>query len=78
MDLNFNSCKILIVGDVMLDKYYFGKVERISRKLQFDSKHRDRGIPFRAGPQTWPTTSQVSVGRPRYAGLSAMTFSGRD
>ena len=30
MDLNFNSCKILIVGDVMLDKYYFGKVERIS------------------------------------------------
>ena len=30
MDLNFNNCKILIVGDVMLDKYYFGKVERIS------------------------------------------------
>ena len=30
MDLKFNSFKILIVGDVMLDKYYFGKVERIS------------------------------------------------
>lgn len=30
MKLNFNDCKILIVGDVMLDKYYFGKVERIS------------------------------------------------
>jgi len=30
MKLNFNNCKILIVGDVMLDKYYFGKVERIS------------------------------------------------
>lgn len=30
MDLNFNTCKILIVGDIMLDKYYFGKVERIS------------------------------------------------
>lgn len=30
MTLNFSSCKILIVGDIMLDKYYFGKVERIS------------------------------------------------
>ena len=28
--MNFSSCKILIVGDVMLDKYYFGSVERIS------------------------------------------------
>ena len=28
--LNFSDCKILIVGDVMLDKYYFGTVERIS------------------------------------------------
>ena len=45
MDLNFNSCKILIVGDVMLDKYYFGKVERISpASSSSDSKHRNRGI----------------------------------
>lgn len=28
--LNFSNNKILIVGDVMLDKYYFGNVERIS------------------------------------------------
>ena len=28
--MDFSNCKILIVGDVMLDKYYFGKVERIS------------------------------------------------
>ena len=28
--MNFSDCKILIVGDVMLDKYYFGTVERIS------------------------------------------------
>ena len=24
------NCKILVVGDVMLDKYYFGEVTRIS------------------------------------------------
>lgn len=29
-DLNFSKCKVLIVGDIMLDKYYFGNVERIS------------------------------------------------
>lgn len=28
--LDFSNSKILIVGDVMLDKYYFGHVERIS------------------------------------------------
>lgn len=28
--LDFSKSKILIIGDVMLDKYYFGKVERIS------------------------------------------------
>ena len=27
---NFSNSKILIIGDVMLDKYYFGSVERIS------------------------------------------------
>lgn len=29
-EINFSNGKILIVGDVMLDKYYFGSVERIS------------------------------------------------
>lgn len=29
-NLDFTRCKILIIGDIMLDKYYFGKVERIS------------------------------------------------
>ena len=29
-ELDFTDSKVLIVGDVMLDKYYFGKVERIS------------------------------------------------
>lgn len=28
--LDFSSSKILIVGDIMLDKYYFGSVDRIS------------------------------------------------
>lgn len=29
-DFNFSTCKILIVGDIILDKYYFGSVDRIS------------------------------------------------
>lgn len=29
-DFNFSTCKVLIVGDIMLDKYYFGSVDRIS------------------------------------------------
>lgn len=28
--LNFSNSKVLIVGDIMLDKYYFGSVDRIS------------------------------------------------
>ena len=28
--MNFSNSKILIVGDVMLDKYYFGRIDRIS------------------------------------------------
>jgi len=28
--IDFSTGKILVVGDIMLDKYYFGKVERIS------------------------------------------------
>lgn len=30
MALDFSNSKVLIVGDIMLDKYYFGSVERIS------------------------------------------------
>jgi D-beta-D-heptose 7-phosphate kinase/D-beta-D-heptose 1-phosphate adenosyltransferase len=28
--MDFSNCRILVVGDIMLDKYYIGKVERIS------------------------------------------------
>ena len=30
-------CKILVVGDVMLDKYYYGEVTRISPCLLYTS-----------------------------------------
>ena len=30
VEVGANECKILVVGDVMLDKYYFGEVTRIS------------------------------------------------
>lgn len=28
--MNFSGNRVLVIGDVMLDKYYFGKVERVS------------------------------------------------
>jgi hypothetical protein len=31
---NFNNLKVLIIGDVMLDAYTWGKVERISPEAQ--------------------------------------------
>ena len=30
MNTDFSHCNVLIIGDVMLDKYYMGKVDRIS------------------------------------------------
>ena len=29
-NLNFENCKILVIGDVMLDRYFWGEVKRIS------------------------------------------------
>lgn len=29
-EFNFSTCKVFIAGDIMLDKYYFGSVDRIS------------------------------------------------
>lgn len=34
-----NACKVLVVGDVMLDKYYFGEVSRISPEAPVPIAH---------------------------------------
>ena len=36
---NVSACKILVVGDVMLDKYYFGEVTRISPEAPVPIAH---------------------------------------
>ena len=36
---NISACKILVVGDVMLDKYYFGEVTRISPEAPVPIAH---------------------------------------
>ena len=36
---NISACKILVVGDVMLDKYYFGEVMRISPEAPVPIAH---------------------------------------
>lgn len=32
---NFNQAKVLVLGDVMLDRYWFGATNRISPKHRF-------------------------------------------
>lgn len=61
----------------MLTNTISEKVERISGSSNFNSKYHDRGIPFRRGLERNTTTSQVLVGRPRYAGYHP-DFSERD
>ena len=36
---DINNCKVLVVGDVMLDKYYFGEVTRISPEAPVPIAH---------------------------------------
>ncbi len=39
VDGNLSACKILVVGDAMLDKYYFGEVTRISPEAPVPIAH---------------------------------------
>ena len=36
---SISACKVLVVGDVMLDKYYFGEVTRISPEAPVPINH---------------------------------------
>ena len=38
-----DKCRVLVVGDAMLDKYYFGEVSRISPEAPVPINFRRRG-----------------------------------
>lgn len=50
-----SQCRILVAGDVMLDKYYYSEVTRISRKPPFRSRTCDRKWKRWEAQQTWRT-----------------------
>ena len=70
--LDFSNSKILIVGDVMLDKYYFGKVDRISPEAPVPIVNIQKE-ESRLGGASNVANNIVSLGG--HSLLSAMIFS---
>ena len=73
--LDFSNSKILIVGDVMLDKYYFGKVDRISPEAPVPIVNIQKENPGWEVLRMSPTTLSVWEDIVYYVVLSAMIFS---
>ena len=73
--LDFSNSKILIVGDVMLDKYYFGKVDRISPEAPVPIVNIQKEESRLGGASISPTTLSVWEDIVYYVVLSAMIFS---
>ena len=69
--LDFSNSKILIVGDVMLDKYYFGKVDRISPEAPVPIVNIQKEEVLRMSPTTLSVWEDIVY----YVVLSAMIFS---
>ena len=57
MDISkFNKCRVLVVGDLIIDEYVWGEVNRISPEapVQIVSV-KNEGFTL-GGPETWSTT----------------------
>lgn len=73
-ELDFSNYKVLIVGDVMLDKYYFGQVERISPEAPVPIVNI-RKEESRLGGASNVANNIASLGdKPYYAAQLAMIF----
>jgi len=72
--LDFSNSKILIVRDVMLDKYYFGKVDRISPEAPVPIVNIQKENPGWEVLRMSPTTLSVWEDIVYYVVLSAMIF----
>ena len=54
--------RVLVVGDVMLDRYWFGEVERISPEAPVPVVRVARRETVSAARPTWPATSRPWAG----------------
>ena len=54
--------RVLVVGDVMLDRYWFGEVERISPEAPVPVVRVARREDRLGGAATWPATSRPWAG----------------
>lgn len=70
--MDFSAGKVLIVGDVMLDKYYFGKVERISPEAPVPIVNIQKEESRLGGAANVANNIASLGGRPCFAGLSGM------
>ena len=60
---SFPSRKILVIGDLMLDEFLWGKVTRISPEAPVPVVDIQRRASYRAGRPTWRATWPASVRR---------------
>jgi len=61
---NFRTACVVVVGDVMLDRFIYGDVKRISPEAPVPILRVQREAVMAGGAGTSPTTSQRSAARP--------------
>ena len=76
--LDFSNSKILIVGDVMLDKYYFGKVDRISPEAPVPIVNIQKKNPGWEVLRMSPTTLSVWGGHSLLCGVIGHDLFGKE
>ena len=52
----FHAARILVLGDVMLDRFVYGSVERISPEAPIPVLSVERVADMPAAQRTWPAT----------------------
>ena len=72
--LDFAGIRILVLGDVMLDRFLYGAVDRISPEAPVPGgAAAPQPRHARAAPATWRATSRPSAARRCWSGWSAKT-----
>lgn len=77
-NLNFVTGKVLIVGDVMLDKYYFGKVERISPEAPVPIVNIQKEESRLGGAANVANNIASLGGQPLLCGVTGRDFYGKE
>ncbi len=77
-NLNFATGKVLIVGDVMLDKYYWGKVERISPEAPVPIVNIQKEESRLGGAANVANNIACLGGQPLLCGITGRDFYGKE